>query len=116
MQSSKVKSMMMDTGMETICTCCIELKSKSSCVLINRLPVEKIFKYCTEVSITRSSDGKFYVCKTCKISIDKDIQPTRCQKDIFGFLNYPSEMFHDLENHCIPYNEKIKQDPEKKIP
>ena len=112
--SSKVKSMKTDTGMETICTCCIELKSKTSCVLISKIPVEKIFKFCIEVSITRSSDGRFYVCKTCKVSIDKDHTPNRCQKDIFGFINYPSEMFLDLENHCIPYNEKIKQDPEKK--
>ena len=112
--SSKVKSMKMDTGMETICACCIELKSKTSCVLISKIPVEKIFKFCTEVSITRSSDGRFYVCKTCKVSIDKDHTPNRCQKDIFGFINFPSKMFLDLENHCIPYNEKIKQDPEKK--
>ena len=44
----------------------------------------------------------------------KDQEPKRCQKEVFPFLNFPDGFFRDLENHCIPFNEKMLQDPEKK--
>jgi hypothetical protein len=83
-------------------------------VHITRIPVERIFKFCTETDLTRNSDGEFYVCNTCKTSINKDEEPRRCQKEILGLLNFPTKFMEDLENHCVPWNKKIRDDPDKK--
>ena len=106
--------MLVDTGMDTICSSCIEWKSTSSCVHISKLPIERVIKYCTESELTRNSDGEFRVCNTCKISIDNDKEPRRCQKEILGLLDYPQEFMKDLEKHCVPWNKTWRNDPEKK--
>ena len=109
---SKKQQMLTDTGMDRICSSCVEWKSASSCVHISKLPIEKIFKYCTETDLTKNLDGEHYICITCKISINNDQQPRRCQKEILGLLNFPSEFLDDLEDHCSPWNKTKRHDPE----
>ena len=43
----KKQQLLSDTGMDTICSSCIEWKSSSSCVHISKLPIERAIKYCT---------------------------------------------------------------------
>ena len=78
-----------DTGMEVICCSCLELKSRRSCVSLNNLPHELINKYCHQHEISRSIDGKFYVCITCRTSIKSDREPTRAMKELIGLLEFP---------------------------
>ena len=92
----KARKLLSDTGMDRICASCVEWKSKESCVHITRIPVERVFKFCTETDLTKNSDGEFYVCNTCKSSIIKDEEPRRCQKEILGLLNFPTEFMEDL--------------------
>ena len=56
----------------------------------------------------------FYVCDTCKASIDRDTEPRRAQKEILGFLSFPNELNNLLETNCTPHNEKDRDDLEKK--
>ena len=100
--------------MDRICCSCIEWKSIDSCSNISKLPVEQIFKYCTETDLTKNLDGEFYVCTTCKSSISSNREPRRCQKEIFGLLNFPDKLMEDLEEYCVPWDEKQKEDPDKK--
>ena len=96
---SKKQQMLSDTGMDLICASCVEWKSATSCVHISKLPIEKIFKYCTETELTKNSDGQFYCCITCKMSINDDKQPRRSQKEILGLLDFPKEFMDYLETH-----------------
>ena len=100
--------------MDLICASCVEWKSATSCVHISKLPIEKNFKYCTETELTKNSDGQFYCCITCKMSINDDKQPKRSQKEILGLLDFPKEFMDDLETHCTPWSKTRRQDPEKK--
>ena len=106
--------MLTDTGMDIICSSCIEWKSSSSCSNISILPIERITKYCTETDLTKNSDGEFYVCNTCKLSINDDKEPKRCQKEILGLLNFPQQFMDDLEKICVPWNKTWRNDTEKK--
>ena len=56
--------------MDLICCSCDEWKSVGSCNSINKIPTEKVVKFLIKTDLTQNSDGKFYVCETCKTSID----------------------------------------------
>ena len=109
------KEMLTDTAMECICTSCIEWKGMNSCVTLDKLPVEKVYKYCVETNLTRSPDSKYYICSTCKSSIDKNKEPVRSQKEILGLLSYPDELVDELEEVCTPWTEDEKKDPDRKF-
>merc|ERR1712055_1207076 len=81
-----------DTGMDLICCSCIELKSAKNFCSIDKIPIEKIVKFLVQTDLTQNTDGLYYVCVACKKSIDKDQEPTRCQKEILGFLSFPKEL------------------------
>ena len=110
----KVRILLSDTGMDLICCSCVEWKSRNSCVSSEKFTVEKLYKYCTETDLTRNADDRFYVCQTCKLMIDKNIEPRRCQKEILGLLNFPTELMEYLEQKCTPWSKKQRKDPEKK--
>ena len=42
-------------------------------------------------------------------------EPRRAQKEILGFLSFPSELHSALEVQCTPKNEKERDDPKKKF-
>ena len=65
--------------------------------------------------ITSNYDGHFYVCKSCKQCIVKDTLPKRCQKEVLGLLDFPKAFYDSLESICVPFNKKMREDPEKKI-
>ena len=111
----KEKELLTDTAMERICISCIEWKSMNSCVIADKVHIERLYKFCVESDLTRSPDSKFYVCITCKLSIDKNKEPTRSQKEILGLLSYPEELIEELEAICTPWTENEKKDPEKKF-
>ena len=78
-----------DTGMDVKCCSCLELKSRGSCSLAETLPKELFDNFCVQSETSRSFDGLFYVCITCKKSINSNLQPRRAQKEIIGFLDFP---------------------------
>ena len=100
--------------MDVICCCCIEFKSKNSCASINKVSKDLVLKYCVQSSITLNYDGHFYVCKSCKQCIVKDTLPKRCQKEVLGLLDFPKAFYDSLESICVPFNKKMREDPEKK--
>ena len=99
--------------MESVCACCLELKSAKSCTSISKIPEEKVYKYCIESDLTRNKNGNFYVCNTCKLSIMKDVEPRRSQKEILGLLEFPQAFMEELEQCCTRSLKEIN-DPEKK--
>ena len=103
-----------DTGMDLICCACLEWKSVGSCTSTNKIANEKIVKYLIETELSVNSDGKFYVCSTCKASINQDIEPRRAQKEFLGFLCFPKELKEVLKKQCTPRNEKERDDPKQK--
>ena len=113
-QKAKVQDLWSDTGMDLICSSCIEWKSRNSCASIDKIPKAMVLKYCSESSITLNYDGKFYVCKPCKVSIVKDVQPKRCQKEILGLLSFPKTFYDGLEKVCVPFNKRMREDVDKK--
>ena len=78
-----------DTGMDVKCCSCLELKSRGSCSLAETLPKELFDNFCVQSETSRSFDGLFYVCITCKKSINSNLQPRRAQKEMIGFLDFP---------------------------
>ena len=112
-RNKKEEEFLSDTGMDSVCACCIELKSTKSCTSISKIPEEKVYKYCIESDLTRNKNGNFYVCNTCKLSIMKDVEPRRSQKEILGLLEFPEEFMEELEQCCTRSLKEIN-DPEKK--
>jgi hypothetical protein len=104
------KEILNDTGMDLICASCVEWKSVGSCKSISKIPNEKAVKYLIETELTQNSDGQYYVCETCKSSIDRNIEPKRAQKEILGFLSFPTDLKRTLEIQCKPRNEKERDD------
>ena len=78
-----------ETGMDTICCICLELKSSNSCTNVEKLSRNKIDKYVVELELTKNKDGKYQVCWTCLQAINKDKEPTRAQREYLGFLDFP---------------------------
>ena len=103
-----------DTGMDRICCSCVEWKSVGSCKSVDKIPNEKIVKYLIQNDLTKNSDGMFYVCDTCKTSINNNMEPRRAQKEILGFLSFPFELKNVLEVQCTPKSKKERDDPQKK--
>ena len=104
------KGILNDTGMDLICCSCVEWKSVGNCKPIDKIPTEKIVKYLIENDLTRNSDGRFYVCLTCKASIDRNDEPKRAQKEILGFLSFPAELKKSLELKCTPKSKTERND------
>ena len=50
-KTKKEEEFLEDTGMDIICCCCVELKSVKSCTRADKIPPEKMYKYCTESEI-----------------------------------------------------------------
>ena len=113
--NQKIKDLWCDTGMDVICCCCIEFKSKNSCASINKVSKDLVLKYCVQSSITLNYDGNFYVCKSCKQCIVKDTLPKRCQKEVLGLLDFPKAFYDSLESICVPFNKKNERRSRKKI-
>ena len=112
--NKKVLEINTDTGMELICALCLERKSISQCSAANTLIEEKYKQYVTENRLTLSIDGKYHICISCKTQVNRNNVPKRCQKEIFGFLNFPDVLKDLLEEICIPKSIEAKEDPEKK--
>ena len=85
-------------------------KSKKSVVRVEKIPVEKAYTFCTETNLTKNFDGNFYVCYSSKISIDKNQEPRRSQKEILGLLSFPDSLLEEVSKVCNPWNEKEAQD------
>ena len=99
--------------MDLVCASCLELKSVKSCTSMSKIPEEKVLKYCIESDLTRNKNGHFYICTTCKLSIMKDVEPRRSQKEILGLLEFPVELMDELEQCCTRSLKEIN-DPQKK--
>ena len=97
--------------MDLICCSCVEWKSDAKCKPIEKLPTEKIVQYLIENDLMRNSGGRNCVCLTCKASIDRNIEPTRPQKEILGFLSFPEELKKVLEIKCTPRRKNERRDP-----
>ena len=100
--------------MELICAVCLERKSISQCSAADSLTEEKYIKYVLKNRLTQSIDGKYHICVTCKTQINENIEPRRCQKEIYGYLNFPESLKILLEEVCKPKNKEAKDDPERK--
>ena len=112
-EQSLEKNILIDTGMDLICSSCVEWKSVTSCAPIDKISTDKAMKYLIESDLTRNIDGNYYVCSTCKSSIDNDKEPRRAQKEILGFLNFPIELKELLEVQCTPRNKYDRHHPNK---
>ena len=91
-----------DTGMETVCCICAELKSSKSCSLADSMPREKFEEFLIDLKITRNLDGKLYICNVCKTSIQNNKKPIRAQKEFLGLLDYPDNFKEKLPSICQP--------------
>ena len=100
-----LKNLKCDTGMDFVCAICVELRSRSSCVSVLKLDPELQCKFLIDAEITKSKDGKLYVCNNCRSSVEKGKEPSRAMYEFLGFLDYPLDFKKLLETKC--------QDPSK---
>ena len=96
--------------MDLICCSYVEWKLVNSCRSIDKIPTEKIVKFLIENDLTINADGRFYVCLTCKASIDRNTEPKKAQKEILGFLSFPSELTEMLKLNCTPKSQTERND------
>ena len=54
------------------------------------------------MDIVKSIDGNEYICTTCKLSIEKNKEPVRGQKEFLAFLDYPEDFKKEVEDVCQP--------------
>ena len=111
---NKISEIEKDTGMEIVCSVCLERKSYSQCSLVDKLKKEEYRKYIIEHKLSLSIDENYYICLSCKLQLKKNKEPRRSQKEVFGFLNFPDTLKVLLETICTPKDIKTKNDPEKK--
>ena len=95
-----------DTGMDICCCICMELKSKKSCVSASVLTSQEYQLYVVDTSLTRNSDGNLYICSTCRKAVKDEKEPVRCQKELYGFLDFPESFTNSLTSICLPSNGK----------
>ena len=100
--------------MELVCAVCLERKSTTQCSLAKNMKEGKYKEYIIENKLTLNIDGNYYICKSCKIQMNKNFEPRRCQKGVSDFLTFPESMSVLLESICYPKNIDEKNDPEKK--
>ena len=99
--------------MDLICSSCAEWKSVGACKSVESMPSEKNAKFLIDSNMTRNIDGKFYICTTCRLSVDQNVEPRRAQKEMLGFLSFPLSLNEVLETQCIHYGEKERDSPKK---
>ena len=112
--NSKMNCIEQDTGMEMVCAVCLERKSSSQCSLASKLSEENYHKYIIEHKLALSIDGNYHICMSCKLQLKQQKEPRRCQKEIFGFLNFPESFKLLLETLCTPRDMQTKNDPQQK--
>ena len=95
-----------DTGMDTICCICLELKSSNSCTNVDSLSRDKIDKYVVEIDLTRNVNGKYCICWTCRQSINKNKEPVRAQREFLGLLDFPENFKSEVRKICKPNHKK----------
>ena len=99
-----------DTGMDTICCICAELRPGDSCSPIERLPREKYENFIIETESTKNIDGTFKLCTTCKTHIQQqNKKPVRSQKEFLGLLDYPTNFREKVSEVCQP-NKRISDE------
>ena len=106
-----VAEMKRDTGMDLVCSICIELKSRNACTAVAKILRELIEDYYVECELTRNSDGNYYVCSTCLLSVRNGKVPIRAQKELLGLMDYPEKFKNKVRKICAP-NRKSKNPEE----
>ena len=86
-----------DTGMDVVCCCCFQMKSRKSCVSSATLPTETLLKYAVDNEYTRTNDAILYICTTCSNSIKSGKEPVRSQKELLGYLDFPPSFKNTLQ-------------------
>ena len=101
------EEMKFDTGMDIVCSICLELKSKNACRNIAKVSREVIEKYYVECDLTLNADGNYYICSTCLISLKKGKEPVRAQKEFLGLMDFPDKFKNEVRKIVAP-NKKSK--------
>ena len=91
-----------DTGFESICAVCAEVKSKTNTVNIDCLDEADVINYASLSDKTKELDGSYSVCTDCRKSIDKKETPKKSQNlSLFefpkDFLDHVLKMLSSLD-------------------
>ena len=92
-----------DTGFEAICCSCNEFKSRASCTKASIIPPEKLDEFVLlEENFNASKDGIYYICKSCRSLIKREIITPKNEKDLSEWANFPPEFLEKVRNtsHC----------------
>ena len=87
-----------DTGFEVICCCCNVFKGKHACRKANKLSLEQENTYLLkDESFNMSKDSEFYICNNCFMKIKSNTMPTKNEKDMFQWSNFPKSLLDQVE-------------------
>ena len=93
--------MLLKTGFDLICSCCLQYKIRSACenidVLSSKQQRQFTIKQCD--LLKNRSEGSF-ICNSCKSDIEKDKMPKKSQKNSFRYANFPHHFLEKLKNKC----------------
>ena len=89
-----------DTGFEQKCTCCEEYKGLDTCVPIEKLSEEDQESYLYLTELSRSKDGKFYVCKPCMMKIRRKKMLKKSERPRFMVDQIPLSFQERLMRAC----------------
>ena len=101
-----VEALKYETGMDIICSVCLEYKSLASSSRLDFVPREIFHKFAVEEDFSKNIDGFFYICSLCKSSIKKGQEPIRAQRELFGLLDFPNKFKEKLFDTCQPVKHK----------
>ena len=100
-QRTLISSLTTDTGMDVICSSCLQYKSKQYCKLVCTLDKEKIKKFIIKkCSLLKNRSNDQFVCNLCFKDIAKDKLPKRSHRNSFKFASFPDYLIKDLRRKC----------------
>ena len=78
-----------DTGFDSICCICRELKSKDKTTNITNIPLELVTEFCHKDNATLCSDGTHKACKECQDMLKKKKTRKQLRQRTFWELEFP---------------------------
>ena len=87
-----------DTGFDSICCICMELKSKDKTTSIVNITSDLVTEFCHKDNTTLCSDGTYKACKECRDMLKKKEKKTEnSRKEVFEKSCFPKTLIDKLE-------------------
>ena len=91
-----------DTGFDTNCCICLELKSKDKVTNISNIPLALVKKHCIKNNNTQNTGGEYFACKDCRNKMTQKEQSMNTNKEFFKNSDFPKSLYDEVAREIGP--------------